>query len=786
MSKEFIQRLTGDADDSVHWQLYHDSDKSDSGKKLARSFYSTYDNALPKLQQAQTKGCGVYVTINETDGSGRTSKNIVSARACFIDGDNQDLPDNGSWGIYPHIIVARNARYWHAYWLIEESTDFETWQRLQYSLALYYGVKDRLHDLPRVMRAPGFNHLKNPQSPEEYKIIYNNPAARCTLSDVAAAHVLSGNQQQELDSWLTAPKLRKNGEDIINDDDQSIAKFIQRISSISPEEGDYNNALYIASNYGRDYGLSPEVIIKQITKWWETSWPVPVEPATIKTVVENAYKYGLNNVGAETTAGKFKSAPPLTEQVGSEEDLRVVAEGVAMSDIKYGKNHTINARVFIQSHSEINRHYITVQEESYIFEGTHWRKLEPKELGQHVLMAMLDARPNMDTVNQTASAVKLLTTNYTINKTPSWINNPGKNPKNFIAFKNGILDVTHNEWMEHTHELYYTHCLDYDYQHNANCSNWINYLNNEVFNGDKQLIAVLQEWFGYQLVQSYEFQKIAVLVGAPRAGKGTVCGVIRHMAGAHNVGAPSLSGLAKDAKLASLQDKAIAVIGDAHKVSFNKRDEVLETLKMISGGDPITIDRKHISAITIKFPTRFTLCANKMPEFLDSSGALAGRLILIPFRNSYLGKEDPKRLEKLLVEAPGILNWALQGLRRLQSNGKFTESADSVEMMETLQEDLSPIKAFMIDCLTVTADPGDIIPVTALYNTYKRWCAVNDRNPMKSQSFRGDLLSCSYAIRHTRKSIDGGKPRVFTGVRVDNNFENIMPGKFPAIVEGLV
>ena len=58
---------------------------------------------------------------------------------------------------------------------------------------------------------------------------------------------------------------------------------------------------------------------------------------------------------------------------------------------------------------------------------------------------------------------------------------------------------------------------------------------------------------------------------------------------------------------------------------------------------------------------------------------------------------------------------------------------------------------------------------------------------MKSQHFRGNLLSSNYSIRHIRKTVDGGsKPRVFTGVKVDNDFNNVMPGKFPAMTEGVV
>lgn len=783
-SESFIELLTGDPSTPVHWQIYHDSDKS-KNETLARSFHCDYHNAAPYLHQAQQDGCGVYITVNQTDGARRKIENVTLARALFIDGDDIPLPDQNGWGCYPHIVVARNPRQWHAYWLIDPSTDFEEWQKLQYSLSLYYGVKDRLADLPRVMRAPGFWWLKDPAKPEEYKITYKNTNPRYSMKEVGQWHLLNPQKKQELDSWLTRPKLNKSGDDVISDTQVSIERFQIRMSGTTPETGDYNNTLFRVAGVGKDLGLSPEICKEQIGLWWASSWEITVEHDAISQVVDNAYKYGSNSIGNETSAAKFKNAPPLPQQVGSEEDLRVVVDGVAMSDVKYGKNHTVNAKVFISSHQAENIHYITIAQESYVYVGTHWRKLEPKELEQHVLLAMVDSRPNNDTVNCTAKLIQLLTADNTVKKTPSWISGVGRNPKNFIAFKNGILDVTDDMWIEHSHDLFYTHCLDYNYDPRATSHGWEAYLRNEVFNGDMEVISVLQEWMGYMLVNSYDYHKIALLIGAPSAGKGTVAGMMRRIIGSENVAAPTLSGLAKDSILNLISKKSVAIIGDAHKVSINLREIVLENLKMISGGDPITYDRKHIAGNTTKFPTRFTILCNEMPEFIDASGALAGRLIPIVFRNSYLGREDPKRLEKLLSEAPGVLNWSLAGLRRLQAQGKFTESKDGVEMLATLRDDLNPVASFISDCVEITCKEVDFVRVTDVYNVYKRWCKINERRHMPSPKFKKTLLSTNYQIHHRRRKIGNQTPHAFIGMVITNQLDNVVPGVFPPLPAGV-
>jgi putative DNA primase/helicase len=48
---------------------------------------------------------------------------------------------------------------------------------------------------------------------------------------------------------------------------------------------------------------------------------------------------------------------------------------------------------------------------------------------------------------------------------------------------------------------------------------------------------------------------------------------------------------------------------------------------------------------------------------------MRSRLLVLPYFNSYEGKEDFDLVDRLLAEIPGITNWALEGLRLLTPNG---------------------------------------------------------------------------------------------------------------------
>ena len=100
---------------------------------------------------------------------------------------------------------------------------------------------------------------------------------------------------------------------------------------------------------------------------------------------------------------------------------------------------------------------------------------------------------------------------------------------------------------------------------------------------------------------------------------------------------------------------------------------VVERLLTISGEDAVSIDRKYMSAVTMKLPTRFMFLTNEFPRFSDASGALAGRFVILRLIESFYGREHGLT-KRLLNELPGILNWAIEGWKRLHERGHFVHA----------------------------------------------------------------------------------------------------------------
>jgi hypothetical protein len=101
---------------------------------------------------------GVFVTVNRTNGQGRKTHNIIEVRALFVDLDGPPLEPVLSASLEPHIVVESSPQRYHAYWLCD-NCPLDKFGDAQKALVARFDGDD-VHDLPRVMRLPGFLHGK--------------------------------------------------------------------------------------------------------------------------------------------------------------------------------------------------------------------------------------------------------------------------------------------------------------------------------------------------------------------------------------------------------------------------------------------------------------------------------------------------------------------------------------------------------------------------------------------------------------------------------------------------
>lgn len=163
------------------------------------------------------------------------------------------------------------------------------------------------------------------------------------------------------------------------------------------------------------------------------------------------------------------------------------------------------------------------------------------------------------------------------------------------------------------------------------------------------------------------------------------------------------------------------------------------------------------------------ILTNELPHFRDSSGALAGRLLLLTMRESFFGKEDTHLKNKLLQELAGILLWAIEGWRRLRDRGHFEQPKSGVELIGQLEELASPVMAFVRDYCDVT--PGASCSVETLFSAWQIWHrkegTPDHQVPVKSVMSR-DLLAAllrKITVKQPRNE-DGTRQRTYYGIRV--------------------
>jgi putative DNA primase/helicase len=334
-----------------------------------------------------------------------------------------------------------------------------------------------------------------------------------------------------------------------------------------------------------------------------------------------------------------------------------------------------------------------------------------------------------------------------------------------LATANGMLDVPNRVLLPHTPDRFNLFSLPFDYDPAATAPAWGAFLES-VLPGDRQAHEFLAEWFGYVLSGRTNQQKMAALIGARRSGKGTIARVLTAMLGQPNVAGLDLNLLPSTFGLENLLNKALAISGDVRWHSRNVGDAVPILLQVI-GEDVMTVNRKNRTSWNGRLPTRIMMMSNDTPTFTDRSGALSGRMIYIKFDQSFFGREDTELTGKLLDELPGILNWALRGLDRLDGRRRFTEPDSGQAEAEAVRRLSDPIGAFIEDWCHL--GPDREITLDSLFTRYKNWCESEGRtkDSTTKEIFSRDLRAKVPGLVVKRERVNGKQIQILYGIGAD-------------------
>ena len=308
---------------------------------------------------------------------------------------------------------------------------------------------------------------------------------------------------------------------------------------------------------------------------------------------------------------------------------------------------------------------------------------------------------------------------------PAWLDGrEGLDPADLIIFNNGVLDV--DQYIKGSHRLrvanplfFSLSSIPHDLETTAESSLWSGFLD-DIFNGDQQRIDLLQEWFGYNLVPDMSFEKFMIFVGPPRSGKGTILSTLSAVLGSNQVCSTNLRTLCGSFGYQPMLGKLAAFMGDVRTPRYGDLGTALERILQIVGKDTVSINRKNLPILAnIQLCCRFTIALNDFPSLPDYANALEPRLLLLDFPNSYRGIEDRTLKPRLEAEASNIVPWALEGLKRLRLNNRFTDPKSSGKAKDSMRDIVSPITTFVREWCDLK--DGVEIEQDALYDAWKAW-----------------------------------------------------------------
>lgn len=352
---------------------------------------------------------------------------------------------------------------------------------------------------------------------------------------------------------------------------------------------------------------------------------------------------------------------------------------------------------------------------------------------------------------------------------PTWIGDkPGPWPADeVLAAPNGIIHLPSLIagsacFAPATPRLFVTTALDYPFSPDApEPAAWLSFLR-QLWADDPQSIMTLQEWFGLSLTADTRHQKILLVVGPKRSGKGTLMRVLRGLVGPSNTAGPTLASLATNFGLWPLLGKSLAIINDARLSGRSDQAIVVERLLSISGEDDQTVDRKNLEPVTCKIPARLVIVSNELPRLHDSSGALAGRMIVLRLTQSFYGREDHDLTTKLLGERPAILLWAIAGWARLRERGRFTQPQTASELVREMEDISSPVGMFLRERCQIGPYR---VAVDDLFAEWCKWCDSKGRKEHGTHStFGRDLRAVLPSLEISRPKEGGERYRAYEGV----------------------
>lgn len=345
--------------------------------------------------------------------------------------------------------------------------------------------------------------------------------------------------------------------------------------------------------------------------------------------------------------------------------------------------------------------------------------------------ANLTSRRSRETVLKDASSVY-----------PIHVSDFDRDPMLFNCL-NGTLDLNTYTLRPHDPDDLLTKVADVSYEPSAICDRWIQHIR-EVTEGDDELAVYLQKAASLCLTGSNPYECFFLLYGpSTRNGKSTTMETIMAMMGDYAMTSNPETIAQRQNYNGGGPSENVARLAGARLVNIPEPDKKLvlsaALVKTLTGNDTITARYLHENSFEFKPTFKLFVNTNYLPRIPDLTVFKSGRVKVIPFKHYFDANSQDKNLKATLIQPQnrsGILNWLIEGLKLLRTQG-FAEPQAVIDATADYRQDSDKISQFLEECTYTT--PGANARMADVYKAYQNWCVENGTHAQSLPNFRKDL-----------------------------------------------
>lgn len=385
----------------------------------------------------------------------------------------------------------------------------------------------------------------------------------------------------------------------------------------------------------------------------------------------------------------------------------VIAEQVAQAERRSGWSHNEFGDELIEAFN-----IVTVNGQLYVYEDGYYQQDE-----RIIERKMIDLYPS---IKQTQRSETLA---YIRIKTHIVSSKIKVNPY-VINLNNTRLDVRSVECLEYDPKALEFNRIPVTYDPSAYCAD-LDKMLNRVFLCDNEVINLFKEMVGYCLLKHARYQKAFMFWGDGSNGKSTIINLIKTFLGDRNYSTLALEDVTARFNKALLENMYANIGDDIDNVTIKDAG----TLKKMITGDTITVEHKGEKQFSITpYATHIYSC-NNIPRSFDKSKGFYRRWLFIPFNAKFDVTDedyDPFIEDKITTDnaLSYLLNLALEGIKRLAKNGKFTEPERVKRILAEYVTENSTVLSWIED-KGLDEDYFTENPTDKVYSDFIDWCKLS-------------------------------------------------------------